>query len=135
MRRKEPNESQGRTCWAVVESQSPVCLFETSWTGACRAPLSSTISQGLLKFMSIELVMLSNHLILCHPLLLLPSIFPSIRIFSNESAHKFTYIFIPSLWILLSTFLISHPSRYHRVPDWAPSVILKLPTSYLFYAW
>ena len=53
---------------------------------ACQAPLSSTISQSLLKIMSIESVMLSNHLILCCPLLLLPSIFPSIRVFSNESA-------------------------------------------------
>ena len=58
----------------------------TPWTAAYQAPLSSTISWSLLKFMVIELVMLSNHLILCHPLLLLPSIFPSIRAFSNELA-------------------------------------------------
>ena len=58
----------------------------TPWTAACQASLSFTISQTLLKFMSIELVMPSNHLILCCPLLLLPSIFPSIRVFSNESA-------------------------------------------------
>ena len=70
---------------AVVQSLSHVCLFATSWTTACQAPLSSTISQSLLKFMSIKLVMLSNHLILCHPLLLLPSIFPNIKVFSNES--------------------------------------------------
>ena len=56
----------------------------TPWTAACQAPLSSTISQSLLKFISIESVILSNHLILCQPLLLLPSVFPSIRIFSNE---------------------------------------------------
>ena len=56
----------------------------TPWTAACQAPLSSTISQSLLKFISIESVILSNHLILCHPLLLLPSVFPSIRVFSNE---------------------------------------------------
>ena len=55
-------------------------------TAAHKASLSFTISQSFLRFMSIELVMLSNHLILCHPLLLLPSIFPSIRVFSNESA-------------------------------------------------
>ena len=61
-------------------------LFETPWPAACQTPLSSTIYQSLLKFMSIDLVMLSNHLILCHPLLLLPSIFPSISVFSNESA-------------------------------------------------
>ena len=58
----------------------------TPWTAAHQASLSSTISLSLLKFMSIELVMLSNRLILCYSLLLLPSIFPSIRIFSNESA-------------------------------------------------
>ena len=57
----------------------------TPWTAARQASLSITISQSLLKLMSIESVMPSNHLILCHPLLLLPSIFPSIRVFSNES--------------------------------------------------
>ena len=61
-------------------------VFVTPWTAACQASLSFTISQSLLKLMSIELVMPSNHLILCHPLLLPPSIFPSIRVFSNESA-------------------------------------------------
>ena len=65
---------------------SCVLLFGTPWTVACQAPLSSTISRRLLKLMSIESVVLSNHLILCHPLLLLPSIFPSIRIFFSESA-------------------------------------------------
>ena len=58
----------------------------TPGTAACQASLSITISQSLLKLMSIESVMPSNHLILCHPLLLLPSIFPSVRVFSNESA-------------------------------------------------
>ena len=58
---------------------------ESPWTAACQAPLTSIISWRLLSFVSIELMMLSNHLILCCPLLLLPSIFPSIRIFSNES--------------------------------------------------
>ena len=58
----------------------------TPWTAACQASLSITNSQSLLKLMSIESVMPSNHLILCRPLLLLPSIFPSIRVFSNESA-------------------------------------------------
>ena len=61
-------------------------LFATPWTAAPQASLSITNSQSLLKLMSIELVMLSNHLILCHPLILLPSISPSIRVFSNESA-------------------------------------------------
>ena len=58
----------------------------TPWTAACQASLSFTISQSLLKLMFIESVMPSNHLILCHPLLFLPSIFPSIRVFSNELA-------------------------------------------------
>ena len=59
--------------------------FSTPWTAACQASLSITISQSFLKLMSIESVIPSNHLILCCPLLLLPSIFPSIRFFSNES--------------------------------------------------
>ena len=63
-----------------------VQLFATSWTTACQVSLSFTISQSLLKFMSIESMMSSNHLILCCPLLLLPSILTSIRVFSNESA-------------------------------------------------
>ena len=68
-----------------VQSFSLVRLFATSWTAARQASLSITNSQSSLKLMSIELVMPSNHLILCHPLLLLPSIFSSIRVFSNES--------------------------------------------------
>ena len=70
----------------VVRSFSCVQLFATPWTAAHQASLSFTISQSLLKFMSIESVMLSNHLILCHPLLLLPSIIQSIKVFSNELA-------------------------------------------------
>ena len=66
----------------VVQSPSRVYLFVTPWTAAHQASLSFTISQSLLKLVSIELVIPSNHLILCCPLLLLPSIFPSIRIFS-----------------------------------------------------
>ena len=71
---------------AVVQSLSHVRLFATSWTAAHQASLSFTISWSLLKLMSIESVMSSNHLILCCPLLLLPSIFPSNRVFSHESA-------------------------------------------------
>jgi len=67
----------------VVQLLTHVWLFVTPWTAAHQAPLSSTISQNSLKFMSIELVMISNYLILCH--LQLPSIFPSIKVFSNES--------------------------------------------------
>ena len=64
-----------------VQSLSCVQLFATPWTAACQASLAITNSQRLLKLMSIKLVMPSNHLILCHPLFLLPSIFPSIRVF------------------------------------------------------
>ena len=71
--------------FAVVQSLTHVWLFVTPWTAACQASLPFTISWSCLKFMSIESVIPSNHVILCHPLFLLPSIFPSIRIFSNES--------------------------------------------------
>ena len=70
----------------VVQSQISIWLFATPRTAAHQAPLSSTITWSLLRFMFIELVMLSNHLILSHPLLLLPSVFPSIKVFSSESA-------------------------------------------------
>ena len=70
----------------VVQSLSYVQLFVTPWTAACQASLSFTISQNLLRLMSFESVMPSNHLILFHPLLSLASILPSIRVFSRESA-------------------------------------------------
>ena len=77
---------QGWSQWFwLLFSHSVMSDSATPWTAACQASLSFTISQSLLKLMSIERVMPSNHLILCHPLLL-PSIFPSIRVFSNESA-------------------------------------------------
>ena len=78
--------SQSLILPAVVQSLSCICLSLAPRTAARQAPPSSTISQSLLKFMSIESVILSNYLILYHPLLLLPSVFPSIRIFSNVSA-------------------------------------------------
>ena len=71
--------------FSSVQSLSQVRLFVTPWTAARQASLIITNSWSLLKLMSIESVMPSNHLILCHPLLLLPSVFPSIRVFSNES--------------------------------------------------
>ena len=88
----------------VVQSLSCVWLFVTSWTVARQASLSFTISWGLLKLMSIESETPSNHLILCCPLLLLPSILPSIRVFSNESVlcirwpkyWSFSFSIIPS---------------------------------------
>ena len=86
------SQDQGQLWWAhsrfraVVQSLSGIRLFGTPRTAARQASLSFTISQRLLKLLSIKLVMPSNHLILCHPLLLLTSLFPSIRVFSNESA-------------------------------------------------
>ena len=80
------------------------------WTVACRASLSFTISQSLLKLMFIESVMPSNHLILCHPLLLLPSIFPSIKVFSNEPALCNKW---PSYWSF--SFSISPFSEYSEL--------------------
>ena len=74
-----------------VQSLGRVQLFVTPWTAARQASLSITNSRSLLKLMSIESVMPSNHLILCHPLLLLPSIFPRIRVFSIESALHFRW--------------------------------------------
>ena len=83
--------------WGFVAVQSLSCvqLFETPGTAACLLHLSFTISQGLLKFMSTELVMLSNHLILSGPFLLLLSIFPNIRVLSNELA---LHIKLPKYW-------------------------------------
>ena len=79
----------------LVQSLGHVCLFATPWTTALRASLSFTISQSLLRLMSIESGMLSNHLIFCHPLILLPSVFPSITVFSNESALRIRW---PKYW-------------------------------------
>ena len=90
-----------------VQSLSHVQLFATPWTAACQASLSITSSQCLLKLMPIELVMPSNHLILCCPLLILPSIFPSIRVFSNESA---LHIRCPKYWSF--SFKISPSNEY-----------------------
>ena len=74
-----------KQCESAIVQFSSVQFFATPWTAACQAFWSITNSWSLLKLMSIELIMPSNHLILCHPLLLLPSIFPSIRVFSNVS--------------------------------------------------
>ena len=74
-----------RFLFTWVLSLSQVQLFTAPWTAACQGSLSITNSQSLLNFMSIKLVMPTNHFILCHPLLLLPSILPSIRVFSDES--------------------------------------------------
>ena len=84
-----------------------VWLLSTPWTVACQASLSVTNSQSLLKLMSIELVMPSNHLILCHLILLPPSIFPSLRVFSNESVFRIRW---PKYWSF--SFSISLTNEY-----------------------
>ena len=89
----------------IVQLLSHVRLSVTPRTAAHQAPLLSTVSGSLLKFMSIERVMPSNHLTLCHPLLLLPSIFPSIRVFSNESTLHIRW---PKYW----SFSISPSNEY-----------------------
>ena len=84
-----------------------VMLFVTPWTAACQASLSITSSQSLLKLVSIELMMPTKHVILCRPLFLLSSVFPSIRVFSSESALHIKW---PSYWSF--SFSISPPSEY-----------------------
>ena len=91
----------------VVQLHSHVWLFTTPWTAAGQASLSFTISQSLLKLTSIELMMPFNHLILCHPLLLPLSIFPSIRVSSNESALHIRW---PKYWSF--SFNINPSSEY-----------------------
>ena len=91
----------------LVQSLSCVRLFATPWTAARQASLSVTNCQSLLKLMSIESVMPSNHLILCHPLFLLPLIFPSIWVFSNESVLRICW---PKYWNF--SFSISPSSEY-----------------------
>jgi len=95
---------------AIVQSLHHVQLFVTPWTAACQASLSFTISWSLLKLMSIESVMLPNHLILCRPLLLLPSVFPSIKVFSNELALCIRW---PKYWSF--NFSISPSNEYSGV--------------------
>ena len=90
-----------------VQSLSRVPLFATPWMAACQASVSVTNSQSLLRLMSIESVMPSSHLILCCPLLLLPSIFSSIRVFSNESVLHIRW---PKYWSF--SFSISASSEY-----------------------
>ena len=93
--------------YSSVQSLSHVWLFATPWTSARQVSLSITDSWSLLKLMSIELVITTNHLILCHPLLLPHSIFPSFRVFSNESALCIRW---PKYWSF--SFGISPPNEY-----------------------
>ena len=101
------NERSGLMSFRMDWMGSNVQLFEIPWTAPQQASLSFTISWSLLKFMSIESIVLSNHLIFCRPLVLLPSIFPSIRVFSNESALCTWW---PNYWSFI--FSIS-PSSEH----------------------
>ena len=103
--------------FSSIQSLSRVQLFVMPWTAARQASLSITNYQSLPKLMSIESVMPSDHLILCHPLLLLASIFPNIRVFSNESVHCITW---PNYWSF--SFNISpsneHPGLLSVRMDW-----------------
>ena len=103
--------------FSSVQSLSHVRLFATPWTAAHQASLSIANSPSLLKLMSIELVMPSSHLILCCPLLLLPSIFPSFRIFSNESTLHIRW---PKYWSFSFSFSPSneHPGLISSRMDW-----------------
>ena len=93
--------------FSSVQSPSHVWLFATPWAAAHQASLSITSSRSLFKLMSIESVMPSNHLSLCRPLLLLPSIFPSFRVFSNESVLRLKW---PKYWNF--SFSISPSNEY-----------------------
>ena len=110
-----------------VQSLSRVRLFANPWTAARQASLSITNSQSSLKFMSMELVTPSNHLILCHPLLLLPPIPPSIRVFSKESA---LYIRWQKDWSLRLSDIYIHPLPLeppsHPIPPSGSSQSAKL---------
>ena len=97
-------------CFVVVQLPNHVWLLMTPWTAACQASLSPTISQSLPKFLSIASVMPPNRLILCGPLLLLPSIFPRIKVFSNEST---VHIRWPKYWSF--SFSISPSNNYLRL--------------------
>ena len=110
--------------FSSLQSLSCVWLFVTPWTAACQASLCITNSRSLLKLMSIELIMPSNHLILCCPLLLLPSIFPSTRVFSKESVLHIKW---PKYWGF--SFSISPPNVYSGLisfrMDWLDLLVVQ----------
>ena len=103
--------------FSTVQLLNLLWIFATPWAAACQASLSITNSQSLLKLMSIELVMPSNHLIFCHSLLLSPSIFPSIRVFSNESVLCIRW---PKYWSFSFNIRPSneHPGLISFRMDW-----------------
>ena len=110
--------------FVIVQSLSHVWFFMTPWTAAHQGPLFSTISQNLLKLMSIESVMISNHVILCCPLLLLPSIFPSIRVFSNDLALCIRW---PKYW----SFSISSSNEYSGLMSFRTTGLISLQSKEL----
>ena len=112
-----PYNKMNRAIFSSVQSLSRVQIFATTRTAALQASLSITNSQSSPKPMSIELVMPSNHLIRCHPLLLLPSIFPSIRVFSSESAFCIRW---PKYWSFSFNIIPTneHPGLIYFRIDW-----------------
>ena len=104
-------------CFSSFQSLSRVWLFVTPWTAACQASLSISNSRTLLKLMSIESVIPSNHLILCHPLLLMSSIFPNTQVFYNESVLRITW---PKDWSFSFSISTSseHPGQISFRMDW-----------------
>ena len=118
-------------CCFIVQSPNCVQLFATPWTAACQVSLYLTSSRSLPTFMSIALVMSSGHLILWSPLLLLPSIFPSIRHFSNESA---VHIRWPKYWLF--SFSISPSNGYSGLIslkiDWFDLLAVQGTLSWLY---
>ena len=109
VKREEQDGNFSGGLWSV-QLLSRIWPFVTSWTAACQASLSITNSWSLLKHMSTKSVIASNHLILCHPLLLPPLVFPSIRLFSNESV---LCIRLPKYWSF--NFIISPSNEYSRL--------------------
>ena len=118
--------------FSSVQLLSHVRLFVTPWTAARQASLSVTSSQSLFKLTSIELVMPSNHLILCHPLLLPPSIFPNIRVFSNELVLHIRWL---KYWSF--SFSISPSNEYSGLisftMDWLDLLAVQGPLKNLFH--
>ena len=116
LRKKRKKQQMIKTVYQSVQSLSHIQLCATTWTAACQASLSITNSGSLLKLMSIESVMPSNHLILCPPLLL-PSIFPSTRVFSNESALRIRWPKYLSFTLNISPSN-EHPGMISFRMDW-----------------
>ena len=113
-----------------VQLLSRVQLFGTPWTAARPASLSITSSRSSFKLMSIESVMATNHLILCHPLLLLPSIFPRIKVFSNESVLHIRW---PKYWSF--SFSISPSSEYSGLISFRTEGAVSISNLSLLYQW